>query len=265
MRRIPFGGQPDGVLGNLRQATEAEIARQGGQTPLLLPARFPHSISDVTEIIKDVTRGDLGLTVGDTVHFWQRLLVLLTSCEARRFGEWEQQSWWDFSGANSRSPAYQRFLADGLTRTLVAARAREMSARTGGYILLQLLFDIGVPGRSADRLLNGPTNDVWIDPWVDHLRSLGVDLRFGTRVEAIDCSAGRITSVRARGPDGRTIESARRLVRGGAARRAHGPIDHPGYQGGRPDPGPPQAAPYPVDERDRLLPASTTSPSSMAT
>jgi 15-cis-phytoene desaturase len=206
MRRIPFGGQPDGVFGNLRQATEAEIARQGGKVPLLLPARFPHSISDVTEIIKDVTRGDLGLTVGDTIHFWQRLLVLLTSCEARRFGEWEQQSWWDFSGASSRSEAYQRFLADGLTRTLVAARAREMSARTGGSILLQLLFDIGVPGRSADRLLNGPTNDVWIDPWVDHLRTLGVDLRFGTRAQAIDCSAGRITSVTAREPDGRTVE-----------------------------------------------------------
>ena len=60
--------------------------------------------------------------------------------------------------------AYGKFLADGLTRTLVAAKAREMSARTGGYILLQLLFDLSRPGGQADRVLNGPTNDVWIDP-----------------------------------------------------------------------------------------------------
>ena len=42
-----------------------------------------------------------------------------------------------------------------------------MSARTGGYILLQLLFDLSRPGGQADRVLNGPTNDVWIDPWLD--------------------------------------------------------------------------------------------------
>ena len=206
MRRIHFGGQPEGVLGNLREATEAEIARAGGRVPVLLPVRFPNSLSDLAEIARDLTRADLGLTAADMAHFCARLLVLLASCPARRYGEWEQQSWWEFSGAQSRSPAYQRFLADGLTRTLVAARAREMSARTGGYILLQLLFDMAVPGRAADRVLDGPTSDVWIDPWADHLRALGVDFRFGTRAADIRCSGGRITSVGVRGPDGRMAD-----------------------------------------------------------
>jgi hypothetical protein len=58
-----------------------------------------------------------------------------------------------FSGAESRSGEYQKFLADGLTRSLVAAKAREMSARTGGYILLLLLFDLSRPGGAADREL----------------------------------------------------------------------------------------------------------------
>jgi uncharacterized protein with NAD-binding domain and iron-sulfur cluster len=202
MRRIPYQGQKAGVFDNLRDATEVEIAMVGGKKPLRLPAHFPRSISDVGEIVGDLTRRDLGLSPADVAHFYERLLVLLTSCEARRFGEWEQQSWWDFSGAANRSPAYQRLLADGLTRTLVAARGREMSARTGGYILLQLLFDLGQPGRSADRLLNGPTSDVWITPWADYLRSLGVEFRLGTRVDAIHCRGGRITAIRAHGPDG---------------------------------------------------------------
>jgi uncharacterized protein with NAD-binding domain and iron-sulfur cluster len=202
MRRIPYNGQPNGVFDNLREATEAEIAMTGGRKPLRLPVQFPRTPSAIGEILSDVTRRDLGLSPADFAHFYERLLVLLTSCEARRFGEWEQQSWWEFSGAASRSPAYQRLLADGLTRSLVAARAREMSARTGGCILLQLLFDLGIPGRSADRLLNGPTSDVWITPWADHLRSLGVEFRLGTRADAINCRGGRISAVRVHGPDG---------------------------------------------------------------
>jgi uncharacterized protein with NAD-binding domain and iron-sulfur cluster len=195
MRRIPYAGQADGVLGNLREATAAEIARTGARTPLLLPVRFPHAVSDLAEILHDVFQGDLGLSPADFAYFGERLLVLLSSCEARRYGEWEQQSWWEFSGAASRSPAYQRFLADGLTRSLVAARAREMSARTGGYILLQLLFDIATPGRVADRLLDGPSTQVWIDPWVEYLRSQGVEFRFDCRLETLNCSGNRITSV----------------------------------------------------------------------
>ncbi len=206
MSRIPFQGQGQSVLDNLRDATEAEIARADAPVPLLFPVRFPRSTSDVDEILRDITHGHPGLTADDLAHFSERLLVLLTSCDARRYGEWEQQSWWEFSGAASRSPAYQRFLADGLTRSLVAAQAREISARTGGYILLQLLFDIGIPGRAADRLLDGPTSDVWIDPWLDHLRTAGVEFHFSTRVDAINCSGRRITSASVTGPDGRRFE-----------------------------------------------------------
>lgn len=207
MRRIPFVNQPDGVFGNLRQATEAEIVQSGGKTPVRLPVRFPRSISDVKDIVQDLVHPDWGLTARDLAHFTQRLLILLTSCEARRYGELEQQSWWQFSGADTRSPAYRRFLADGLTRTLVAAQAQEMSARTGGYILLQLLFDISMPGREADRLLCGPTNDVWLTPWLEHLRSLGVKFRFDTRVETLNFQNGRISSVGVRAHQAQTHQA----------------------------------------------------------
>ena len=96
----------------------------------------------------------------------ERLLTLLTSCDERREQQWDLQSWWDYTGAERRSAAFQRFLADGLTRTLVAARGREMSARTGGLILVQLLQDLTRAGGRADRVLDAPTSEVWIDPWV---------------------------------------------------------------------------------------------------
>ena len=143
---------------------------------------------------------------------------MLASCDERRYGQWEHQSWWEFSGAEQRSAAYGKFLADGLTRTLVAARAREMSARTGGLILLQLLFDLTRAGGRADRVLNAPTNEAWITPWVDHLRRLGVDLRLSAPVLGIHFAGGRLTGVTV-GRDGRRPGGHhRRPLRGRPAR-----------------------------------------------
>ena len=135
----------------------------------------------------------LGIPPHETAFFVERLLTLLTSCDERRLGQWELQSWWSFVGAEQRSPAFRKFLADGLTRTLVAARAREMSARTGGSILLQLLFDLTRAGGRADRVLDGPTSDVWIDPWAAHIEGLGAEIRRDAPVEGIQMAGGRIS------------------------------------------------------------------------
>ena len=119
-----------------------------------------------------------------------------------------------FVRAEERSAAFRKFLADGLTRTLVAARAREISARTGGLILAQLLFDLTRAGGRADRVLDAPTNEAWIDPWVAHLRALGVDVRLGTPVEGVD-RARRAD----RGGHHARRHRDRRLLRRRAARR----------------------------------------------
>ena len=196
MKRIPYQGRQGGVFANLERATRVQIARAGG-SEIVSPAQFPASLRDLDLAFRSLFAyaTDLGIAPAEQLHFADRLLLLLTSCDKRRFAEYENQSWWQFAGAARRSPGYQKFLADGLTRSLVAAKAREMSARTGGYILLQLLFDLAQPGGQADRVLNGPTNDVWIDPWLDHLRGLGVDYRSEHQVQAIHCRHGRITGV----------------------------------------------------------------------
>ena len=196
MRRIPFGGQEDGVLGNLVPTSEVQLALEG-RSEIVTPAHFPSSLDDLGVAFESLLAQatTLGVPARDQANFVNTLLLLLTSCEERRFAEYEHQSWWEFSGAQERSPQYGKFLADGLTRTLVAAKAREMSARTGGAILLQLLFDLARPGHQVDRVLNGPTNDVWIDPWLAYLRSLGVDYRTGHQVQAIHTSDRSVTKV----------------------------------------------------------------------
>ena len=193
MKRIPFGSNANGVFDNLATATRAEIAQVGGE-PLILPAQFPHSIKDLELVFHDAFHNDIKIPNEDKAHFGELLVKLLGSCEERRFGEYEYESWWTFSEADRRSPAYQKFLADGLTRTLVAAKAKQMSARTGGYILLQLLFDMSERGKAVDRVLNGPTNEVWIEPWLTHLRGLGVDYRLGSPVSSLRMDGSRVAA-----------------------------------------------------------------------
>ena len=213
MRRIPYAGQRDGVLGNLVQAGQVQVAREGG-SEIVAPAHFPRSLDELHLAFRALFTfaGDVGVTPAEQLHFADLLLLFLCTCEERRFAELEHQSWWDFAGAEKRSPAYGKFLADGLTRTLVAAKAREISARTGGTILLQLLFDLSRPGAQADRVLNGPTNDVWLDPWLGHLRDLGVDYRTGHQVQSLSCQSRRITGVRVTNEQGRLEDSADHYV-----------------------------------------------------
>jgi uncharacterized protein with NAD-binding domain and iron-sulfur cluster len=196
MGRIPYGSGGETVLDNLVTAREVQVARADGPE-LLSPAHLPRNLTELATAFRFLLDYSLSvrIPVQDAVYFVNRLLLLLTSSRVRRLAEYEHQSWWEFSGAATRGSAYGKYLADGLTRTLVAARAREMSARTGGYILLQLMFDLARPGGQVDRVLNGPTSDVWIDPWLARLRSLGVDFRTGHQVQAIHCEGGRVTGV----------------------------------------------------------------------
>ena len=195
-RHVPDTMRRIGVDGHLVGAERILIAQGDGKHELLTAAHLPESLEDFAIVARFLLEAATGLGVPpqDTVWFIDRLLTLLTSCDERRLGQWELQSWWRFVDADNRSRPFQKFLAEGLTRTLVAARAREMSARTGGSILLQLIFDLTRAGGRADRVLDGPTSDVWIDPWAAHLEGLGVTIERDAPVEGIRMSGGRVAS-----------------------------------------------------------------------
>ncbi len=195
MRRIPDGAGT--VFANLTGATRILLAQAGGRNELVAGAHLPESLEDLallSRFLFDVMTS-LGIPPQEHAVLMERILTLLTSCEGRRYEQWELQSWWEFVKAEQRSEAFRKFLAEGLTRTLVAARAREISARTGGLILAQIIFDLARAGGRADRVLDAPTNDAWIDPWVSELDRRGVDLRLGEAVAGIRVSNGRVSGV----------------------------------------------------------------------
>ena len=193
MGRIPFAGRT--VRDHLVGATRILFAQAGGPNEIIAPAHLPESAEDFAVLARFLREAatQVGVPPQEYAVLIERLLTLLTSCDERREQQWDLQSWWEYTGAERRSAAFQRFLADGLTRTLVAARGREMSARTGGLVLVQLLQDLSRAGGRADRVLDAPTSEVWIDPWVEHLTARGVELRLSEPVEALHLGGGRLS------------------------------------------------------------------------
>ena len=201
MKRIPDRDNPQGVFDNLVDATQIAIPRFDREA-LSFPAKFPTTIDDLQLSIHaliQLSAGQVKLTQQELAFFTGKLWQLITSCPERRLDEYEKISWWSFIGADSFSDEYRSLLAKGLTESLVASKAKLASARTVGNILLQLILDLLNPTISTDRLLNGPTNEVWIYPWLTHLQNLGVDYYFDSIVTAINCDpAGRIESATVR-------------------------------------------------------------------
>lgn len=207
MKRIPYGPGRT-VFDNLVDTTRVQLARYD-RAPIELISRSPRTLDDVRVLLDSMGMfyaGDLDLSHDEIAFFASRVWQIVTSCHERRLNEYEKIAWWQFIGAAERSHGYQSLLGHGITRSLVAAKADLASTKTIGDIFVQLLFDIVEPGPSSDRVLNGPTNDVWIAPWLEYLIARGVRYHLDSRVTAIDCADGRIDRVTVRsGETTRTV------------------------------------------------------------
>jgi geranylgeranyl pyrophosphate synthase/uncharacterized protein with NAD-binding domain and iron-sulfur cluster len=172
---------------------------QYGRPVLEFPSRFPRKPNDALSVLQAILMAFspvAELLPAELAHFAARIWQILTSCPERRLAEYEKVPWWTFIGAESRSLTYQKFLASGITRSLVAAKARTASTRTIGDIFVQLILTIVDPLAGAtDRVLDGPTSHVWIDDWVRWITSLGVELRTGVTITGLRCDRERITGV----------------------------------------------------------------------
>lgn len=211
MRRIPFANNPHGVGDNLVAATEGKFLRANGRADGTLFGILPEPMGAMTPaglqriLVEEILKQQMVSPV-EATYFASRVLVFLTSSNERRLGEWERTPWWTFVKADSFSAEYRNVIASGLTRSLVAAKADVASTRTIGTMAEAFLYNIMGRGNDGaiDRVLSGPTTEVWINPWVTHLRSLGVKFRVGQTIEALNTSGGRISSAVARDRSGAT-------------------------------------------------------------
>jgi uncharacterized protein with NAD-binding domain and iron-sulfur cluster len=214
MRRIPVAGNPNGALDNLVNASQELLIFNGNQqfyTPPTLDTMFQdwngldqNGITQAVTTIVTMMGIGAGVPINEIEYFIRKLTVFMTSCDARRVGQWEYVGWYDYVNAAHFSPEYQRVFGTGLTKDLVAAKGTKASTRVIGLMAEAFIYDIigqfapGVASQSgygdADRLLDSPTNEAWIDPWVAHLASLGVQFHLGYGANRLNLQGGKVVS-----------------------------------------------------------------------
>ena len=202
MHRIPTSS--GNVADNLVAADKGMFARADG-APVIVPAVSPRSLDDVIDTLHSLEGLRTDLSREDIECFAGKLWQVMTSCGARRLEEYEDISWADFIEADKHSAGYEQWFAGAMTRTLIAASGARASSRTVGDITVQILLSSWKPGGQSDRLLDAPTNEAWIDPWMEYLRSLGLRFFPGHRVRELRVDDSGVQGVLVEG-DGGTRE-----------------------------------------------------------
>ncbi|GAB2815278.1 FAD-dependent oxidoreductase [Actinocorallia aurea] len=205
MRRIPLEGGGN-VAGNLVGVSAGRLSRSGGRADLGVPdLSGPNGGLDLAwlrETLTGLVQQIGALPAAEIAFFVNRYLVFLTSSDERRFGQWEDVPWWEFVRAEGKSADYRAIVAKFLTRGLVAVKEEVASTRTVGNMGQAFFLSAVGLGRDGEdaaiaRMLNGPTNEAWIDPWVGFLKERGVRFVLDRTAEGFDLAGGRITSARA--------------------------------------------------------------------
>lgn len=205
MRRIPFAGNSQGVWQNLTRAT-SYLHSGLGRADLTIPLPFPIPtlpnpvtpkafIESLTTVFQTLFR----LPIYEAAYAAQKLAVYVTSCNERKIGQWDNMTWERYIGADRASKEYNRYLADGIIRNLAASKSRDASAHSIGLVGEASVWSILLLGNDSDnkgfdRVLNGPTSSQWIDPWVEHLSSKGVEFRVGSALSGLQTNGRHIAS-----------------------------------------------------------------------
>lgn len=186
MARIPYhraGGGRRSVADNL-VSVKSNLLAWYDRAPISLPLRVPSSVNEAVSISNFLAEfGSLGITTGEIALFVRKMLEFVLLPDEKRVDAFEHVTWWDYLECSKpgRSRAYQDFVR-ATTRTMVAAKAEQVSAYTIGRLAIRTLLDTL---STLDRVLNGPTAEVWIDPWVAHLEARGVEFHTDLELESI--------------------------------------------------------------------------------
>src|SRR3954451_11393450 len=110
MRRIPFPGNANGVHDNLIAADGGTWLRGGARPDGFVFGIGPDpqqalTVDGLRRNLMDILSGS-DVPPQEMAYFVERLLVFVTSCDERKFGQWEHVSWWDFIKAEGKSPQY---------------------------------------------------------------------------------------------------------------------------------------------------------------
>ncbi|KRV49939.1 hypothetical protein AQ490_17910 [Wenjunlia vitaminophila] len=204
MARIPVGDGSETVHDHLVPLDGVLYSRAGHREDLSFKSNYsePVTLEEFQRFLTALFQQFEALPGDELTFFVRQLAIFATSCDARRFGQWEYTSWRKFIRADQMSDEYNKILSDGMTTHLVASRPDIASARATG--VLSELYFYSLAGRGSTgymgRSLDGPSNEAWINPWVSYLRRRGVNFHVGWTVQDLTLRNGRIAAAQVLDP-----------------------------------------------------------------
>jgi uncharacterized protein with NAD-binding domain and iron-sulfur cluster len=213
MKRIPFQGKRRYYEGNsvYDNLTEVDTNRLGWSNLPFVDVRMhrPASLGEARDAADLLGRlRGLGLTPGELSFFLGRLVQYRLSSALTRRESFGTLTWWDYLEAGSKSQAFQG-LVHATTRLTISAKATQVSADTLAKLAIRTL-DGWL--REKDRVLNGPTSEVFIDWWQEALVQRGVHFHFDHELSSIKVS-GEKKAIESLTFTSAVGDSARRLRR----------------------------------------------------
>jgi uncharacterized protein with NAD-binding domain and iron-sulfur cluster len=213
MRRVPFSSNPRGVFDNLVAAPMGGFVRIG-EPMLSLPLGNldPTAYTSPAQIRDTLLAAALKTNIPPqgAAHFADRIVVYLSSCDARRRGQWEYTPWAQFIAEDRYGEDYHSLLSRTFSHLLWATTAKQASVNILGKTFEWLIYNY--LGRDSNgpplRIFDLPTTEAFIGPWLSELRRLGVHLRNHHALKHFVVRDGRIAGARVRGPRGVGVVSA---------------------------------------------------------
>jgi uncharacterized protein with NAD-binding domain and iron-sulfur cluster len=197
MKKIPFNlYSRSNVEQNLVEGRRAIMAAKDAPAQFIVPSSFPRSADDFKVWADYFETVDKYLAPEERDFFLKRIAIVKSFCTERRFAEFENVTWWEYMHADKYSPQYQN-LVEMISGTILAANPRNANAHIVGTLAADIIDRTLVPGdRGILIMLDGPTSDMWIEPWVQHLLSLGVKFQLNTTLTSFQMSSDgtRVTS-----------------------------------------------------------------------
>ncbi|KAA1250140.1 FAD-dependent oxidoreductase [Mycobacterium simiae] len=197
----------------IRVTGRGVIGHPAAPVPLLRRRRTPARIlgkvvQPLQQLARIVVRSALvvpglarmGVPPMDTIHYLRAHLRLLGMCRDRLLAELGDISYGDFLQLSHRSIQAQEFFA-ALPRLFVAARPSAEAAAIAPIILKALFHLTNCPAALRDiklpsvMMMNGPTSERMVEPWISYLQNLGVEVHFDMRVEDVEFENGRVTTL----------------------------------------------------------------------
>jgi uncharacterized protein with NAD-binding domain and iron-sulfur cluster len=192
MARIPVGSDGRTVADHLVWG-DFELLARAMEPSAKIPAHLTFSWRWLVDAVRSLWLMQRGIPIAELAFFVVRALAFSATCRQRRLTELDEVTWWDYVAAAGMSEAYQHLVANLSTAVLIAVQPRVASSRTLGDAMIQMMSSGFTPGKTIDRVLDGPEQETWVLPWVEHLRSLGGEMLMPASLRDLDFDGRRIT------------------------------------------------------------------------